>query len=167
MRNLLKIVTLIALSPAAIADLQHDVKCQEIGFSKSVEAKDADKFRSFIDPDARFVGNSVAKGVDLIVERWRVFFDTGGPLIKWRPQFVEVLEDGELALTRGPYKMTTTDVDGQETDHWGTFNSVWRLSDDKQWRVVFDAGDESEDAPTAEIRALIEANDDCDLHTAK
>ena len=67
------------------------------------------------------------------------------------PQFVEVREDGKLALTRGPYKMINRDDEGHLTEHWGTFNSVWLLGGDGQWRVVFDAGDGPGDAPAAEV----------------
>lgn len=160
MTRLVAIITLFTCS-IAIADAPHNVRCREIGFSKSVEAQDAALFRSFIDPDARFVGNSVSKGIDAIAERWSVFLSTGGPAIKWRPQFVEVLEDGKLALTRGPYRMIATDDDGNMLEYWGTFNSVWRLGTDNEWRVVFDAGSESDTAPTEAVQALLDADDDC------
>ena len=117
----------LALTCTAFADAVDTVRCQEIAFSKSVESQDISAFTSFIDADARFVGNSVLHGPEAITEAWRAFFAEDGPLIKWRPQFVEVLEDGTLALTRGPYRMTTHDEQGLETEHWGTFNSVWRL----------------------------------------
>ena len=53
-----------------------------------------------------------------------------GPAIKWRPQFIEVVDYGKLALTRGPYPVTTPTADRREIEGWGTFNSVWRLHDD-------------------------------------
>ena len=162
MTRFFAIIALFTCS-SVVADSRHDVQCREIGFSKSVEVQDAKLFRLFIDPDARFVGNSVAKGVDAIAERWSAFFKADGPSIKWRPQFIEVLEDGKLALTRGPYRMTATDEDGKQTEYWGTFNSVWRLGDDGQWRVVFDAGNDADEPPADEVQALIDAADDCDI----
>jgi ketosteroid isomerase-like protein len=166
MSRILMIFALTALGAAAVADPQHEVKCREIGFSKSVESRNSEQFRLFIDPDARFVGNSVSKGIDAIVERWSIFLTVGGSSIKWRPQFVEVLEDGKLALTRGPYKMTTTDEDGTVTEHWGTFNSVWRLSEDGQWRVVFDAGDGSDEAPEIDVQGLLDKPDECHIENS-
>jgi ketosteroid isomerase-like protein len=151
---------LIATSPA-LADTSHDVKCRELEFSKSVETRDPELFRSFLDADARFVGASVSRGEDEIAERWKTFFTEDGPTIIWRPQFVEVLKDGNLALTRGPYKMTVADTAGGVSDYWGTFNSVWRLGDDDIGRVVFDAGDSSNEAPSEEVQALLETDDDC------
>jgi ketosteroid isomerase-like protein len=165
MPRLLTIIVLLCAYVPAFADARHDVKCREIGFSKSVEIRDAELFRSFIDADARFIGASVTKGIEAIVTRWSVFFTEEGPSIVWRPQFIEVLEDGKLALSRGPYKMLATDEDGNVSEYWGTFNSVWRLGEDSQWRVVFDAGNDSAEPPPDAIRALLDEADDCEPDT--
>jgi ketosteroid isomerase-like protein len=165
MPRLLTFILLLCANVHAFADARHDVMCREIGFSKSVESQDAELFRSFIDADARFIGASVATGIASIAERWSVFFAKNGPSIVWRPQFVEVLEAGNLALSRGPYKMLATDEDGTVNEYWGTFNSVWQLGDDGQWRVVFDAGDESDVPPPDDVRALLDAADDCEPGT--
>ena len=118
-------------------------------------------FRSFIDADARFVSNSVLRGVDDIAAAWSVFFGEDGPSIKWRPQVVEVLEDGKLALSRGPYRVTTKDGDGNPVEQWGTYNSIWRLHDDGRWRIVFDAGSPAASPPDEATQALLEAEDAC------
>jgi len=151
---------LLALGVAtfAVAGPADDVRCREIAFSISAEQRDADKFSSFIDADARFVSNSVDRGIEQIVAAWQVFFAADGPAIRWRPQFVEVLEEGRLALTRGPYRLTSVDDDGNPVEHWGTFNSVWRLHADGEWRVVFDAGSSSNQPPTEEQLALLASN---------
>ena len=156
------ILPLLVLGVAAFAAAgpADDVRCREIAFSHSAEQRDAQKFASFIDADARFVGNSVMRGVEQIVAGWQAFFADDGPSIRWRPQFVEVLEDGQLALTRGPYQLTSVDDDGKTVESWGTFNSVWRLHADGEWRVVFDAGSLSNKSPTEQQQALL-ASDNC------
>jgi len=154
---------LLLMTASALADVADDVRCREIGFSQSAEMRDAEAFTSFIDADARFVGGTVDRGPQAVTEAWAVFFAENGPAIKWRPQFVEVLEDGTLALTRGPYRMITTDDHDVKTEHWGTFNSVWRLQKDHSWKVVFDAGGASAEAPSDEIQALLDQGDDCNL----
>ena len=161
MKSLTVLSVFLVFSLPAFANLTDDVQCHEIGFSKSAESRDADLFVSFIDADARFVGNSAMRGTAEIVEAWNIFFTEDGPSIKWRPQFVEVLEDGKLALTRGPYRMITTDDEGVATEHWGTFNSVWRLQADGSWKVVFDAGSDSNEAPADEVKALLDQEDNC------
>jgi ketosteroid isomerase-like protein len=161
MRNkLLFVASLLALS-IAIADDAQDVRCSEIAFSLSVEEKDVTAFASFIDDDARFVGSSVSRGPVEVTEAWSVFFADDGPLIKWRPQIIEVLEDSTLALSRGPYRLTTRDAQGNATDSWGTFNSIWRKQPDGLWEVVFDAGNASATPPPEEIRALLEQAPGC------
>lgn len=161
MKSILTIAICLLAAGTASADLTEDVRCREIGFSSSVEHQDIDAFRSFIDADARFVGSAVTKGVDEVAEAWSVFFAAGGPTIKWRPQVVEVLENGTLALSRGPYRSTSVDEDGNRIERWGTFNSVWRLNEDGEWRVVFDAGGPAASEPDDETRALIDAENDC------
>jgi len=162
MRTLACIFLSLGLIATARADAEQNVRCSEIGFSQAAEERDIERFASFIDPDARFIGNTVARGVAEIVEGWGGFFEPNGPAIIWRPQFVEVLEDGRLALTGGPYRVTTPTTDGREIEGWGTFNSVWRLTDEGQWRVVFDTGSPPTETPTDEARALIEEAVACD-----
>mgnify|MGYP001816416478 CR=1 FL=1 len=152
---------LLACTGPALANPIEEVRCREIGFSQSAEHKDSDAFRSFIDTDARFVSDRVLRGPDAITEAWAVFFSQEGPAIKWRPEIVEILEDGRLALSRGPYRVLATDEDGEPVERWGTFNSVWRMNDDGVWRVVFDAGSPAAVAPDETTRALLDAEYDC------
>lgn len=154
---------LIAGNPA-LADRVRQVRCAEVAFSQSVENQDPVAFKASIDPDARFIGNSVERGPDEVFAAWAAFFDPEGPKIKWRPQFVEVLADGDLALSRGPYRLSGRGEDGQLVERWGTFNSVWRRTDTGEWLVVFDAGSAPNEDPPAETRALLDAEDkDCEL----
>ena len=159
-KTLISIITCL-IAGTAIADVADDVRCREVGFSQSVEHKDIAAFRSFIDVDARFVGAGILRGVDQIAEAWSVFFKPGLPAIKWRPQIIEVLENGRLALSRGPYISVSVNADGNKVENWGTFNSVWRLNDDGEWRVVFDAGSPASGSPGKETWEFIEKEDDC------
>ena len=161
MNKIALIAALVFLTSTAVADPKNEVRCQEIGFSQSVENKDIESFRSFLDSDARFVGSSVLRGPEEITAAWQVFFSEEGPAIKWRPQFVEVLEEGALALTRGPYRMTSKDPDGNSVESWGTFNSIWRKNVDGEWRVVFDAGNIAAAPPDEETQALLQQDDTC------
>jgi ketosteroid isomerase-like protein len=157
------ILALLLMSTSiAVADATDEVRCREIAFSLSAEVQDLDLFQSFLDPDARFAGNSVQRGPAEVAEAWKVFFEPGGPAIRWRPKFVEVLEDGRLALTRGPWLIVTRDEKGEQTEQWGTFNSVWRLHDDGEWRVVFDAGSPAAGPIPASVRTLLAAEPYCD-----
>lgn len=158
--RLLPALMLAALSTAS-ADVSDEVRCREIGFSQAAERQDLTAFSSFIDADARFVGGTVLRGVEAITTAWAVFFQDDGPVIQWRPQVVEVLDDGKLALSRGPYRTLSRDAEGNIIEQWGTFNSIWRLNADGQWRVVFDAGSPAADEPDDATKALLAAGDDC------
>jgi ketosteroid isomerase-like protein len=149
------------ISARAMADSSDEVRCHEIAFSQSVENQDIDAFTSLIDPDARFVAASVSRGIAEVADAWAVFFSADGPKIKWRPQIVEVIENGTLALSRGPYRMIAVDAEGIATEYWGTFNSIWRKHDNGSWTVVFDAGSESATAPSVEIQALLDQEVAC------
>lgn len=136
------------------------VRCAETAFSLALEAGDVDRFVSWIDPQARFLGAGVLHGPEEVRAAWSPFFAPDGPRIAWRPTLVEVLEDGTLALTRGPYRLREPDGAGGWSESWGTFTSVWRLTSEG-WRVVFDAGSPESMEPTAEMEALLEAAPDC------
>ena len=161
MKTSLFLSSVLVFSTPLLADVTEDVRCREIAFSQSVEVQNVSAFKSFIDPDARFVGNSVNRGVDDIATAWAVFFSDDAPAMKWRPQIIEVLDGGTLALSRGPYRMITLDPEGNPTEHWGTFNSVWRKHDDGTWKVVFDAGNASAEPPSEEVRALLDKEVTC------
>ena len=146
------------LCPAiSIADPTEDVRCAEIAFSVSVEEKDIDAFSALLDDDARFIANHVRRGREEIVKAWSGYFkDDASSAIVWRPQFIEVLKSADLALSRGPYRLRGTEDDGDEYEDWGTYNSVWRLSNDGRWRIIFDAGSPASRPPSDDTRALIE-----------
>jgi ketosteroid isomerase-like protein len=146
----------------AIGGPADDVRCREVGFSQSVENQEHERFASFIDPDARFIGSKVDRSREAIAEAWAVFFTGDMPLIKWRPQFVEVLESGDLALSRGPYRIIDRNEQGEVTEAWGTYNSVWRLNADGEWLIVFDAGSFPDETPSDEQRELLESDAGCD-----
>ncbi len=155
-------IAFVLFTSTVAADPVSEVRCREIGFSKAAERRDLDAFVAFIDDDARFAGSTgVRRGPVEIAAAWNVFFEGDGPSIRWRPRFVEVLQDGKLALTRGPYRMLDKDAEGNRVELWGTFNSVWRKQPDGSWRVVFDAGSPGVGEPDDESRAILEAEDDC------
>jgi ketosteroid isomerase-like protein len=155
MRNWL--LTAAMLPMAALANPASEVRCAEIRFSLAAEARDPEAFRLQLDPDARFAGSEVFRGPESIVTAWAPFFSPTGPRIAWRPQVVEVLESGDLALTRGPYRLETVGKDGEAVVRWGTFNSVWRKGADHSWRVVFDAGGPPIESPSEDAKQLLEA----------
>ena len=128
---------LLAAAPTSAqsnADLARQVFVAESSFARTMAVRRHDAFASFIAPDAIFFGRQGAlRGKAAVVEAWAPFFAGPDAPFAWRPEVVEVLESGTLALTSGP----VLDPTGRQT---GTFNSVWRREPNGQWRVVFDKG---------------------------
>jgi ketosteroid isomerase-like protein len=121
-------------SPAALTSLTRQVFVAESSFAATMAQRDSVAFARFIAPDAIFFGEKAAqRGKSAVVEGWSRFFAGPDAPFSWRPEKVEVLDSGRLALSTGP----VLDPEGHQI---GTFNSIWRRESDGSWRVVFDKG---------------------------
>jgi ketosteroid isomerase-like protein len=81
-----------------------------------------------------FFGNArVNRGKDAVAAAWKPLYEGKDAPFSWRPEKVEVLDSGTLALSTGP----VFDPKGTQT---GTFSSIWRREADGRWRIVFDKG---------------------------
>lgn len=123
-----------------LLDLQESLRQTETAFAVSVADKDWDQFVSFIADEAIFVAGAVLRGKQAILDGWAVFFQEGAPKLIWRPEIVEIQEDGELGMTQGPFTVEQPGPDGTVLSQSGSFNSVWERQADGSWKVIFDAG---------------------------
>lgn len=120
--------------PAPLAALTRQVFVAESSFAAAMAVRDSAAFARFIAPDAIFFGEkAVLRGKPAVVEGWSRFFAGPDAPFSWRPEKVEVLDSGGLALSTGPVH----DPGGHQI---GTFSSIWRRESDGSWRVVFDKG---------------------------
>jgi ketosteroid isomerase-like protein len=115
------------------SDLARQVFAAESSFAATMANRDLDAFADFLAPETVFFGRSPIRGKAAVVEAWRGFFDGAEAPFSWRPETVEVLPSGTLALTSGP----VYDPAGKPTN---TFTTIWRRDADGRWRVVFDKG---------------------------
>jgi len=157
----LKMLVILAAVGTADNPVRQEVVCAEAGFSRAAEARDRERFLGYVDPDARFIGGGVSRGREEIGQAWSTVLSPDGPAMRWRAMFVEVSADGQLALSRGPYRMITVDADGTRVETWGHFNSTWRRSAEGRWQVLFDAGGDAGMTPTDEEKAILEGEPDC------
>lgn len=133
------LVIALALAPAGAEkgvkpDLARQVFAAESSFAHTMAARDHNAFGSFVAAEAIFFGRrGVMRGKAAVLEAWKPFFQDPKPPFSWRPEQVEVLDSGTLALSSGP----VFDPGGKPI---GQFNSVWRLESGGRWRVVFDKG---------------------------
>lgn len=125
-----------AENPAAgaQASAREAVEATEIAFARTMADRDFDAFKRFLSTEAVFfAGDTALRGADAVAAAWKPYFEGEDPPFSWRPETVEVLDSGTLALSSGPVH----DPDGRRV---GTFNSIWRKNASGEWRIVFDKG---------------------------
>lgn len=115
-------------------ELAEQVRRTEIAFAQTMADRDLDTFLSFVAEEAIFFGDqSVLRGAQAVRQAWAPFFEDESAPFSWKPESVQVLDSGTLALSSGP----VLDSGGRRI---GTFNSVWRLDAEGRWKVIFDKG---------------------------
>ncbi len=116
------------------AELKEQIRKVETSFAKTMADRDAAAFASFLSEETVFMTNGRAtRGAKKVAERWKPYFVGPQAPFSWEPEFVEVLESGNLALSTGP----VYDPTGKRI---GTFNSVWRREAGGAWKIVLDNG---------------------------
>jgi ketosteroid isomerase-like protein len=135
----LVIASALWLSACAIpvtprATLEQQVADTERAFAKTMADRDHAAFTSFLADDTVFFSGPVPlRGKAAVAAGWKRFYEGAQAPFSWRPDKVEVLDSGELALSTGP----VLDPDGKPI---ASFTSVWRQVSPGVWRIVFDKG---------------------------
>lgn len=132
-------VAAMVLSPALLAQtrtatLQRQVFAAESSFAASMAQRNLEAFASHVSSEAIFFGDTtVMRGKQAVLNTWRRFFEKPEAPFSWKPDVIEVLPSGNLALSSGP----VFDPAGQKV---GTFSSIWRREPDGRWQIIFDKG---------------------------
>ncbi|HMW49382.1 MAG TPA: nuclear transport factor 2 family protein [Cellvibrionaceae bacterium] len=105
----------------------------ELAFAKTMADRDFAAFTSYIAQEAVFLQHIPLQGKNKIVEHWKPLYQAPKAPFSWRPEEVEVLESGKLAISTGP----VFDPNGKITHR---FTSIWRLRPDGKWEIIFDQG---------------------------
>ncbi len=116
--------------------LKQQVLETENAFAKTMADRDFTAFRTFLSEEAVFFsGPKPLHGKHEVADWWHPYFDKPLAPFSWKPETVEMLRSGMLALSTGP----VYDPEGMLI---GTFTSIWRLEEDGVWRIVFDKGND-------------------------
>ncbi len=126
--------TVVADPASDVATLASDVEAVELAFAASLAERDLERFESFLSEEAVFLGGGdTLRGKAAVAEAWAGFFEGAEAPFSWRPETVEILDSGQLALSTGP----VFDPAGNRVM---TFTSIWRQEEPGVWRIVFDRG---------------------------
>ena len=116
------------------ATLERQVADTERAFAKTMADRDHAAFASFLSEETVFFnGDTPQRGKQTVANAWKRFFGNPAAPFSWRPQAVQVLDSGTLALSTGP----VFDPNGKCI---GSFLSIWRQEAPGTWRIVFDKG---------------------------
>ncbi|MFC1796417.1 YybH family protein [Pseudomonadota bacterium] len=117
-----------------LAQLQKQVEDTERAFASTMADRDHGAFMSFLSEETIFfAGDAPLRGRQQVADAWAPYFDGPEAPFSWEPETVVVLDSGTLALSTGPVR----DPAGNPV---ATFNSIWRLDPQGQWKIVFDKG---------------------------
>ncbi len=122
------------LAAQARSSLKQQVFAAESSFAASMTKRDLSAFAAHVSPEAVFFGDTaVMRGKAAVLNGWRGFFTKPEAPFSWKPDVVEVLPSGKLAISNGP----VFDPQGKRV---GSFSSIWRREADGTWLVIFDKG---------------------------
>jgi ketosteroid isomerase-like protein len=124
----------VAQTQTSVAEAIRQVTETERAFARSMaERRHADFVGHLSEGAVFFDGKAVLRGKAAVAAGWKPLFDAPAAPFSWEPDQVEVLDDGQLALSTGPVRNTEGKVIAR-------FNSIWRLEAPGVWRIVFDKG---------------------------
>ena len=90
------------LAAQSNAQLVEQVRTAETAFAETMAKRDLAAFSAFVAMDAVFIGRTALRGRDAVREGWKRFYDGADAPFSWKPETVEVLANGSLALSSGP-----------------------------------------------------------------
>ena len=129
----------VAAEDSTLDRLRQQVEDTERAFARTMADRDHAGFVSFLsDETIFFAGDTPLRGKQTVADSWEPYYRGPDAPFSWEPEMVVVLDSGALALSSGP-------VRNPAGERVATFQSVWRLEADGQWRIVFDKG--SRDCP--------------------
>lgn len=114
--------------------LAQQVADTERAFARTMAERDHAAFARFLaDETIFFDGDEPQRGKETVATAWKRFYEKPAAPFSWRPEVVQVLDSGTLALSTGP----VFDPSGKCV---GSFLSIWRQEAPGTWRIVFDKG---------------------------
>lgn len=127
-------------SPAKESKLARQLRATELAFAASAQAKDFEKFMSFLDDDIKsFHTGTMNVGKEKARAAWAPLFSDPNRAITWSPEIVEA--SGSLGYTTGPFTVRVKQADGSDQVALeGRYITIWRRHPDGTWKATLDIG---------------------------
>lgn len=122
------------------AQLKQEVTAAEAAFAKmAADQGIAEAFATFAAEDAviKRQNDSLIKGREAIRNYYSAPFYKSAK-VEWKPDFVDVSANGDLAYTYGKYLWSSQDSTGKVNELRGVFHTVWKRQKDGSWKYVWD-----------------------------
>lgn len=120
--------------------LKQEVTAAEAAFAKmAADQGIAEAFATFAAEDAviKRQNDSLIKGREAIRNYYSAPFYKSAK-VEWKPDFVDVSANGDLAYTYGKYLWSSQDSTGKVNELRGVFHTVWKRQKDGSWKYVWD-----------------------------
>jgi ketosteroid isomerase-like protein len=120
--------------PVDRAAVERQVADTERAFAKTMADRDLAAFSSFLSEETIFFsGPEPLRGKQAVTAWWKRYYEKPEAPFSWKPDKVQALDSGTLALSTGP----VFDPAGKCV---GSFTSIWRQEAPSVWRILFDKG---------------------------
>src|SRR5436190_15405605 len=140
---LLFLIRVASAAEPAMSATECQVWERERTFAASVASHDTKAFAEHVHPDAVFAAatDHTQRGRDTILTHWTDIIEGKKLSLEWRPQYVSIAADSNVAMSRGPYVFSSKDDKGVSKFAIGTFVSIWVRKDAAApWMVALDGG---------------------------
>lgn len=142
-----------AAADGGLSATECEVWARERSFADSVARHDRAAFAEHVYEGAVFGAASPQpqRGRDTIVKGWDSIIEGKGVTIDWRPQWVSMGADFNVAMSRGPFAIISWDASVKRKYAIGHFVSIWVRKDaSSPWQVLLDGGGPSPTPATEE-----------------
>lgn len=115
---------------------QGRIRWMEIALDGSVKEHDVERFKSYLAPEAVFLGDEASHGPEEIAAAWKLFFQEDGLKISHEVDEVAASDSGDLAYVIGQAKVWKVLPSGREHTRPGPYLTAWIRDGDGQWKML-------------------------------
>lgn len=112
------------------------IRWMEIALDGSVKEHDVERFKSYLAPEAVFLGDEASRGPEEIAAAWKLFFEKDGLKISHEVEEVVASASGDLAYVIGQATVSKELPSGREHTRPGPYLTAWIRNADGPWKML-------------------------------